>query len=115
VHRGAVEQPAAEGFGPFSPEAGERRGGDLNQTALVRPLQDALRRLLQDRVPFWMSDDRYQSAISQAKEAVLEPSGDTEVAEFNQQIVGFAYGVGMWLFEDALQILKRKMKIAAQT
>ena len=45
-------------------------------------------------------------AISQAEKAVAETRGDAEIAEFDEQIIGFADRVRMGLIEDALQILE---------
>ena len=60
-----------------------------------------------------MGQDRRKPAISQASETLGELGRHAVVAEFNQQIVGFANGVGVRLLEDAFQILEGKMKIAA--
>lgn len=110
MHGRAVKQPARDQFRPFSPEARESRRCDLNQTALFRPFQDALRGLLKNRVPFGMGKNWDQPAISKAKEAFLEPGWNAEVAEFNQQIVGFANSVAVRLLQDAFQVFKGKMK-----
>jgi 6-phosphogluconolactonase len=61
-----------------------------------------------------MSQDRSNAAIRELGEALGKPRRDAEVAQFNQQIVGFANGVGTGLFEDALKVLERKMEIAPQ-
>src|SRR5271155_4911500 len=102
-----IQQPASDEFGTFSPEAGQRRTGDLNQAALFRPLQNALGRLLQDRVAFRMGKNGSKTAISETSEALGKVRRDAEVAEFDQQIVGVANGVSFRLLENALQILKR--------
>src|SRR5208283_5678776 len=62
-----------------------------------------------------MSQNWRQAAISQSEEAFFKPRRNAVVAEFNQQIVGFSDGVGVRLFEHALQVLERKMKVAAKS
>ncbi len=86
----------------------------MNQAALLGPFDNALWRLLQDRIPFGVGQDRREPAVSQAREALGQLRGDAVVAEFDQQIVGFSDGVGVGLLQNAFQIFERKMKIAAQ-
>src|SRR4029077_16669321 len=115
VDRGAVEQPARNNLGPLPPETRQRRGRDLHQAALLDPLNNALWRLLEDGVSLRMSQDRSQSAIAKSRKAVRDLNRDAIVAEFYQQIVGFANGVEVRLLEHALQVLVGEMKIASQT
>ena len=104
AERSSSHRATVAGRSPQCPVSAERR--HLNQAALLRPLQDALRRLLQDRVPLRVGQDRRQPAISQAREDIGKLRWHAVVAEFDQQIVGFANGVGVRLFEHAFQILE---------
>jgi hypothetical protein len=70
---------------------------------------------LQDGISFGMGQNRRKPTASQARETVGKLVWDAEVAEFNQQIIGFANRVGVGLFEGSFQILEGKMEIAAQT
>jgi len=115
VDGGAVEEPAGDDLGAFAPEAGERRGRDLHQAALLGPFQDALWCLLEDGIALGMGEDGGQSAISEAGETFRKPCRDTEVAEFNQQVVSPADRVGVRVLEHAFQILEGKMKVASQS
>src|ERR1039457_6462269 len=62
-----------------------------------------------------MGEDWSQAAISQAGETFGELSRYAVVTKFHQQIIGVANGVRVRMFENAFQILERKMKVAAQT
>ena len=62
-----------------------------------------------------MGQDGREVAISQANKTVRKLGRNTEITKFNQQIICLTDRVGMRLLEDALQILERKMKIAAQS
>src|SRR6266404_369307 len=115
VDRRAVEQPARDDLGPLPPETRQRRGRYLHQAALLDPFKNALRRLLEDGVSLWMSQDRSQAAIAKTRKAVRDLNRDAVVAKFHQQIVGFANGVEVRLLEHALQVLEGEMKIASQT
>src|ERR1700685_544444 len=112
MNSATIKEPVGDDLGAFSPKAEQCRGGDLNQTALFGPFQDALRRLLQDGISLGMRQDGRKAAIAEAGETLGKLRRDTEVAELDQQIIGLADGVGVRLVEDALQIFEGEMKIA---
>jgi len=115
MHRESIEEPVGDDLGAFSPKAEQRRGGDLDETSLFGPFQDALRRLLQDGISLGMGQDGRKAAVAEAGEALGKLCWNTEVAQLDQQIIRLANGVGVRLLEDALQIFEGEMKIAAQS
>src|SRR5450755_4302216 len=62
-----------------------------------------------------MGQDRREATVSHASEALGKLGGDAVVAEFDQQVVGFADGVSVGMFQDAFEIFEGEMKIAAQS
>ena len=111
----ALEQPFGGASHSLSPGAGQRRRGYLHRAAQLHPLQNALRRPLQNRIAFRMSDHRSDANLTQACEAFIELYRNAVVTQLHQQIIAPLDGVASRRIQRVLQVVVRKMKIAPQT
>src|SRR5581483_4722242 len=105
---------AGDAAASFTPEAGQRRAGDLDYASLFRPLRNALWIFPQDRVALGMSDDHGHSVVPQLAKRIGHLLGDAVVAELHQQIARLADHVARGMGKSVLHVIVREMEIAPQ-
>ena len=114
VHRVSFEQPLGDARSFLSPASSHRRSGHLHRATLIHPLQDSSLRLLQNRIALGMSDHGRDANVGHPGEAFVDLCRNAVVAQFDQQVVAVFDGVAFRRNQDFLQVVVRKMEIAAQ-
>src|ERR1051325_169391 len=82
VHCVAFEQPVCSSPNAFSPVAGYSGGCDLYSATQFHPFQNPLRVLLQNRIAFWMRNDRANFFIPHLGEILIDLGWDAVLAEY---------------------------------
>src|SRR5579863_406035 len=115
MNRVVLEQPVRGLAHALSPESGERRAGDLDDATQLGPLHYALRALAQNRIALRMRDDCSDAAIAKLGETVRGLLRDAVIVQLHQHVMSSFDGVARGIGEHGLQVVIRKMKIAAET
>src|SRR5579864_7219992 len=98
----------------FAPEAGQRRARDLNDAALLGPLDYSLQTLAQNRVALGMRDDGRDSSVAQLSKGIRGLLRDAVIAELDQQVARAFDDVAVGMGVRVLQVVVGKMEVATE-
>ena len=107
------EQLLREAHGRSTPTTGERGCRYLHQASTVDPFIETLRIFDDDRVALGMRDDGLYAGDQELVKDVRDLLRDGEVSEFHEEILFLVDGVFRGVLQRVVDVLKRKMKVAA--
>lgn len=113
VHGFMLQKPCGGPLHALTPETCQGIRCDLHRAPQLHELDHALRSHSQDGIALRVSEDRGYAAFAQFKETVANLRRNTEVAQLNQEVAA-ADGVAVRIGKNELQMIVRKMEVAAQ-